>query len=56
MEEELRYSVMRAIDSDWEESMVLAYKVFLKFESEEYPQAKHISVTVSLEDRRSFLA
>ena len=36
MEEELQYSVMRAIDSDWEESMVLAYKVFLKFESEEY--------------------
>ena len=36
MEEELRYSVMRAIDSDWEEAMVLAYKVFLKFESEEY--------------------
>lgn len=36
MEEELKYRVVRAIDSDWEESMVLAYRVFLKYESKEY--------------------
>ena len=32
----MQYQIIRASEADWEDAMALAYRVFLKYESEEY--------------------